>query len=95
MSERAIVDRIRRLLQKRGAWFVKTTGVSVAGIPDLICCHRGFFIAIEVKQPGRHPTPAQRHQLDSVTRAHGLAIVATSPHQVAEQLDRIDQESRP
>lgn len=93
MSERAIVDAIRRLLQKRGVWFVKTTGVSVAGIPDLLCCHRGFFIAIEVKQPGRKPPPAQQHQLDSIARTHGLAIVAITPDQVAAELDRIDQEA--
>lgn len=95
MSERAIVDAIRRLLQRRGAWFVKTTGVSVTGIPDLIVIYKGFGIGVEVKQPGRQPTPAQRYQLDSIERAHGLAIVATSPDQVREQLDLIDQESRP
>lgn len=95
MSERAIVDSIRRLLKTRGAWFIKTTGVAVAGVPDLLCCYRGFFLAIEVKQPGKRPRPLQQHQLNQITAAHGLALCATSADQVAEQLDRIDQEARP
>lgn len=95
MSERAIVDSIRRLLRNRGAWFIKTTGVAVAGVPDIVACYRGFFLAIEVKQPGRRPRPLQQHQLDRITAASGLALCATSADQVALELDRIDQEARP
>jgi len=95
MSERAIVDNIRRLLTNRGAWHTKTTGVATVGIPDILACHNGKFIALEVKTPGRRPRPTQQRQLDLITRANGLALCVTNTHQVTAELDRIDQEAKP
>ena len=37
------------------------------------------FVAIEVKQPGRAPTPEQRRFLDFVRERGGCALVASAP----------------
>ena len=40
------------------------------------------FVAIEVKQPGKKPTPEQAHFIETVQKAGGLAGILTDPEQV-------------
>jgi hypothetical protein len=91
-TEAQIVKTIQRVLDQRGAWHYKTTGVSVAGIPDLAVAYRGRALHLEVKQPGRKPTARQAYQLDRARRAGAIAEVVTSPHEVELLLDSVDQE---
>jgi hypothetical protein len=46
------------------------------------------FLAIEVKRPGKQPTPEQIAFLANVTRAGGIAILATSVEDVQAALAR-------
>lgn len=55
-----------------------------AGISDLICCYKGLFIAIEVKQPGKFPEPIQAYFLKTIERAGGCAFFAVSPETAVE-----------
>lgn len=57
------------------------------GIPDLIGCIGGFFVAIEVKCPGkeRTVTPIQQVTIRDIKGAGGVAFVATT---VEEALHR-------
>lgn len=50
--------------------------VAISGDPDYILCTRGKFIALELKDRGEKPRPLQRHILDEVTNAGGVALVA-------------------
>lgn len=43
-----------------------------------------------MKQPGSYPTPAQRHQMDLIRRAGGVATVVRS---AAEALEAIHEEA--
>ena len=94
-TEASIVQGIRMLLTTRGAWNMKVHGgpMGRAGIPDVIACYRGVFVAIEVKRPGAKPTPHQRRELDAIHSADGHAVIATSKHDVLELLARIDKET--
>lgn len=49
----------------------------MAGLPDLICCYKGRFFGIEVKQPGQRPTPRQVFVHSLIKRAGGEVVVAT------------------
>lgn len=91
MSEDAIVRAIKRTLDRRGAWHIKTTGVSLAGCPDILACYRGHFLAIEVKTLVGRVHPNQQRQLELVDHAGGTAFVATSKDDVDDVLDRIDR----
>lgn len=96
-SEAAAVDEITKLLTRRGAWWFKTTGVRRVGVPDLVACYRGRFVAIEAKRThqGRHPvSAAQRVTLEQVRRAGGAPIVAASASDVETELDRIDEDTQ-
>ena len=88
MSETDIKQQIVDYLQIKGAWTYLVHGHLGArpGVPDLLFCWRGRFGAVEtkvprpqntVKQRERFLSPAQRAQLLAITRAGGLAIVAT------------------
>lgn len=60
-----------------------------AGIPDLIMCIDGWFIALEVKRPkGPGATPIQLAKIEQINRAGGIAQVVRSPQ---EALDVIRQ----
>ena len=48
------------------------------GIPDLILCVAGRFIALEVKRPGGEATMPQRAQIAAIGQAGGRAAVIDS-----------------
>lgn len=97
-SEKAITEAIKKLLKRRGAWVVKFHGggqgpyKTKVGVPDLLCCYRGRFLAIEVKQPGKKPSPIQQHEIEQIVAAGGVAEVAADTATVEACLDQIDKE---
>lgn len=58
-------------------WFVKVQMVAVRGIPDIILCINGNFIAIELKDVNGKLDPLQEWNLNSIARAKGVGIVST------------------
>lgn len=58
------------------------------GCADLIVCLRGRFVAVEVKRPGNRPTANQELFAERVHRAQGVAVVASSVEELAEQLQQ-------
>lgn len=58
---------------------------------DCILCVNGAYVAIETKKPGAKPTPRQKFRIDTVHRAHGLALVidGTEATTTYEELRRI------
>lgn len=90
--ESAVVRRITRLLDQRGAWYVKTTGVKKVGCPDLLVCYKGCFVALEVKRDkqGYGATPKQEHELLKIRQADGVAQVVWHEDQVIRILDWLD-----
>ena len=90
-SERALTDRILRHLRAlpRSWWFkVKGGSGQQAGIPDIVGCIGGRFVAIEVKRPGKRPTKLQGHVMGLIREAGGAVGVARS----VEDADRIASE---
>jgi hypothetical protein len=93
--EKAIVNRVLKMLSSRGGFAVKIHGspLQVGGLPDIFCCYRGRFVAFEVKRAaGIEPSPLQQYQLDRTTAAGGIAAVVHSVQQAEAILDRIDEE---
>lgn len=78
--ESAIVRRIMRNLAATGGWFMKVHGgaFQVAGVPDIIGCLKGRFVAFEVKRPGGKATKLQLHTIGLIQKAGGLAAVVYS-----------------
>ena len=71
--ESAITRRIVAALQQRKWWVMKIHGgpYQMAGVPDLLCIRRGVTRWLEVKQPGKRPTPLQTRRMLEIEREAG------------------------
>lgn len=67
-------------------------GFQEVGIPDLLCCIKGRFVGIEVKQPSGKLRPAQRVVLREIYDAGGIAAVVETVGQAARLLSYIEKE---
>jgi len=63
-------------------WFVKIAGGKFQrpGIPDLLLCVRGVFVALELKAPSGKGklSELQKLELVKIQRAHGMTYVCNS-----------------
>jgi hypothetical protein len=50
-------------------------GLGRSGIPDIICCFEGRFVAIECKAGKNQPTALQEREMTAIRTAKGLAFV--------------------
>lgn len=92
--ESRVVKAILAALRKRGGFWNKTHGnpLVTRGLPDIIGCYRGRYIALEVKRsPDESPTKLQAYRISEITRAGGVARVISSVEEALALLDRIDE----
>lgn len=82
-TEKAIQTNIIKYLRSIGAYVVNHTATK-AGVPDLLICFRGDFLAIEVKHPDKkyNVSPLQEHNLQLIEDTGGEAFVAWDVKQV-------------
>lgn len=93
-SEQAIQSDILKYLKSVGAYTIKVSAATKAGIPDIICCYKGRFIAIEVKRPEAktNVSPLQVANITMIINAQGEALVAWDKEMVKTFIDNIDKE---
>ena len=60
------------------AWKEHGGQYGTAGIPDIIVCHRGRFIALESKAGKNQPTKRQAVTIEQIRKAGGTAAVVRS-----------------
>jgi len=89
--ERDIVAAILRFLKNEDACFAwKTHGNQFsAGIPDIIACVHGQFVAFEVKRPGGKTTKLQEATLRRISEAGGVAAVVHSVDEARAALENV------
>lgn len=70
--EEQVVIRLRKLMEERGWYTIKTVGNAFqSGLPDLVCFHHTYGMRlVEVKTPRGAFTPAQRREFHQIS-AHG------------------------
>lgn len=93
MKEKDIVAAILRLLKKTPgcfAWKEHGGMYGVAGIPDIIACIGGRFVAFEVKVPGNKLTKLQEITIQKIKDAKGQAFMVTSAAEVAAILKEME-----
>ena len=93
MLERDIVATILRLLRKTPecfAWKEHGGMYGTAGIPDIIACFHGRFLAFEVKVPGGKLTKLQELTIQKINNAKGHAYKVTSAADVAAILEQLE-----
>lgn len=76
MKESQVVTTLLKQLKQHG-FFWKASDKFHAGIPDIIGCCEGRFVAIEVKIDSNKPTPLQVHYIEKIRKCGGFAEVVT------------------
>lgn len=93
--EGRITRDILKHLRMRGGWWVKVHGSASqqAGIPDIIGCYKGYFIALEVKTPEtiKNTSSIQRLNIERIQNAGGIPEVVTSAQAALDVTDAIDE----
>lgn len=75
--EGKVKDKVVSILKEHGAYyfFPATGGYGRSGIPDIVCCFQGRFIAFECKAGKNMPTALQAREINAITDAGGQAFV--------------------
>lgn len=75
--EKAEIDKYLKLLH---CWYFAPmmNGFGGAGVPDRVGLYKGKFFAIEVKRPGKEPTPLQWRRMREIEENGGKAFWGTA-----------------
>ena len=91
MNEAGIIGRIRKYLRTvDGLFFWKEHGgqYGTGGIPDIIVCYQGRFIAFECKTDKGKVTTLQEATIKQIRAAGGIAEVVRSAEEVKAILEK-------
>lgn len=75
--EAKVKAQVRKILDDAGAYHFNPFGGGYgrAGIPDIIACVNGFFLAIECKAGNGKTTALQDRELENIRAAGGVTMV--------------------
>lgn len=78
-QEKNFENKIKAFLNEQGAWFIKYWAGSKFtkdGIPDILACINGYFVAIEVKASNGKPSELQKYHVKKINyEANGIAVI--------------------
>jgi len=88
-SESQLKEKVIRYIRKSypSAWLYKSADRWTSGIPDLIICINGKFMAIELKVGKNKPTRIQQYVLKKIEKAGGQSGVCRSITEVKKFLN--------
>lgn len=76
-EEKNFENKVKTFLKSQNAWILKTWGGGMqrSGIPDLLCCVHGKFVAVEVKATRGKPSELQLWNVKKIKESGGIAVV--------------------
>ena len=87
--EKEIENEIKEYISSHGGLCYKIHGGDLyqeTGIPDILCCWKGLFFGIEVKDPKGKPSAIQLAQGVRIQKAGGHFIIAKSLEDVTDYI---------
>ena len=95
MREKPFENKIKKYLDDIGAWYIKYWAgaqFTKSGIPDILACVNGSFVAIEVKGDGGKPSPLQEYHIEKINNCGGYAVIVYPDdwEQLKEDLDELN-----
>jgi len=75
--EGKVKAKVVKLLKEYGVYYFYpvTGGFGRSGVPDVVCCVSGYFLAVECKAGKNKPTPLQEAEMMKILAAGGRALV--------------------
>ena len=69
------------------------SAVTAKGTPDILCCYKGKFIALEVKTPDKknNVSDLQEHNINEIIKNGGLAYVVWELNQVKKIIEGLEK----
>lgn len=76
-QEKNFENKIKKFLKDNGCWYVKyfANRMTKSGIPDILACVNGHFVAIEVKAQNGKPSELQLYNVEKIKEAGGVALI--------------------
>lgn len=77
-AEKIFENKIKKYLKEQGCWFIKYwagAAFTKEGIPDILTCVNGYFVAIEVKASNGKPSELQLYNIDKINKSGGFGII--------------------
>lgn len=96
MKEKTITNQILKYLKSEPECFAfKEHGglYGVSGLPDIICCYKGKFMAFEVKTPQGKLSKLQEIAIKRINESGGMAFKVTSLQEVKDILKEVVPEN--
>jgi len=92
--EKKVKDKVVKMLKQYGIYyfFPATYGMGRSGVPDIICCNEGRFLAVECKAGKNTTTALQERELAAIRTAGGDAFVINETN--LHELEKYIHESR-
>ena len=75
-SEKLFENKVKAYLDQIGAWHIKYWAGSQftkSGVPDILACINGHFVAIEVKAQNGKPSKLQLYTIYQICKSGGFA----------------------
>ena len=74
--EKKVKDAVCTILKSHGVYYFYpvTGGFGRSGIPDIVGCYRGAFIAVECKAGKNKPTALQCAEMLKIDKAGGMSM---------------------
>ena len=89
--EGKVKAKVVKLLKERGVYyfFPATFGMGRSGVPDVVCCQGGRFLAVECKAGKGKTTALQDREIEAIRVAGGTALVINEDnlHELEAHLD--------
>ena len=76
-EEKQFETKIKKFLSDNDSFYVKffANSMTKKGIPDVLACVNGYFVAIEVKAQNGRPSELQLYQCRKIWDAGGFAFI--------------------
>lgn len=75
--EKRFENKVKAFIKAQDCWYVKffANKMTKSGIPDILACINGYFIAIEVKAENGEPSDLQIHQCKLIRESGGFSFI--------------------
>lgn len=75
MSEKTFENKVKKMLKQKEIWHFKVWGsmFQAAGVPDILGCCNGRFIALEIKDVNGKASKLQIHVIEQIKKSGGYA----------------------
>lgn len=91
MLESKIQKEILAYLRKNKIFHIRFQAqTNINGIPDIICCYKGLFIGLELKQEKGKATDLQNKKLEAINNSGGIGLIIKSLKEVETLFGIID-----